>query len=251
MTVNLNMTLEQYLESLREQRGQAHQRYIELDRRIKGLEAELGISAASEIEKPAPVASPSIKTEETFSSNGKYENLSGKTRGQAALIILKEVTGRLTAREIAERLEQRGVDMSSEHAQVVLNNALGRLLKQKVVIKAKVGGVNRWSIEKTDAARLKIEKLLNANIPTNGHKSGPVTYGDIAEATLRQAGNKMHISEIMKAVNAAGLNPSRPTLSSGLIKDSKNRFKNLGGNTFVLTEWESIPAQTELSLSLG
>ncbi len=81
-------------------------------------------------------------------------------------------------------------------------------------------------------------------MPRANNGGGRLTYGDVAEATLSKANHQLHLNEILQAVNAAGLTPTKPTLATGLMRDSQKRFRNIGGNVFILTKWESNLAKT-------
>jgi hypothetical protein len=232
MTINPKMTLEEYLDSLRNLRAQVYQKYLDYDQRIKGLETDLGVETDSAI--------AITHTEPEQSVESKPTDLSGLTRKQAAIEILRREKRPLTTREIAERLELNGKDTSKDNIQISVNNALTKLLKNHVVKKRKSGTANTWVLENTELAKQAIERILTVRPTKNGGgKRGPYTYGGIAEEAIRKAGRPLHLKDITKAVNDHGLHPTRGTLSSGLVKDSKGRFKNLGGNMYTLTEWES------------
>ncbi len=61
--------------------------------------------------------------------------------------------------------------------------------------------------------------------------------GDAVEIILRKADKPLHISEIAIRLGDGGIETNARSLSGNLPQDGKKRFRNLGKNMWVLTEW--------------
>jgi hypothetical protein len=225
MALNENMTTRELLASLETE-------YAELGQVISVLRARLGTSANGH-------AKTSIIEAEPTQQNQAY-NFDGMSRAQAALAVLKKEKRPMSTKELAEILDQNGIVMSGKHAAVSLNTALTR---SGTINKIKNGSTVLWKLSDAQPKAQHASSLLR-NIDAKranqvaGRRGSELTCGNVAEATLKKAESALHINQIMQAVNAAGLFPSRATLSSVLLKDSRRRFKNEGNNTFTLREPE-------------
>jgi hypothetical protein len=65
----------------------------------------------------------------------------------------------------------------------------------------------------------------------------PMSIGEAAEKVLKKAENhELPILDILKGVHRLGVKPSRQTLTSGLIKDHRNRFERSGEGKYKLKQ---------------
>jgi hypothetical protein len=196
-----------------------------LEQKINLLEQSLGLDDNVQSSAPAQTA-PSL--------NGSQSTLSGMSREQAAIQILKKENRRIPTRELGELLEQHGLDMSSKHSLVSLNTALSRSSNIRKV--KTVNGI-AWELNGSHSDERKSVSRKN-----RGRRGSMITLGNVTEEAIRKAGHPLHVTEIRKALAVYGINPSRGTLSSGLMRDSKGRFKNIGGATYTLAKEELRPA---------
>ena len=247
MSINRDMTVAEWVGSLKDKSRVLHnvlfasnadyREKVALDELIEKVERHYESPVGSD--SHAGMATVIAKPENP--STNKPDSLTGMPRVHAALEVLKQGQRAMTIRELTDRLHAAGFDMGGT-APIALNNSLVRMQTHGIVKKQKSNGRNVWVLVQSETAKEKLAKILEMPRVGNGHQAGRPTYGDIAYDVLKKANHQMHIDEILKAVNAAGLTPTRPTLSSVLLRDTKQRFKNLGNNTFVLTEWESEQA---------
>lgn len=63
-----------------------------------------------------------------------------------------------------------------------------------------------------------------------------LTIGDAAEVVLRRATEPLHITLIAEELQKLGFNVTKDQVSTAVRKDRRNRFRNLGRNTFELNE---------------
>lgn len=71
------------------------------------------------------------------------------------------------------------------------------------------------------------------------------SIGDACEDILTNADRPIHISALVAELSKRGINTNKRSLSGNLPQDSKKRFKNLGGNTWVLTSWPESKYKSE------
>jgi hypothetical protein len=197
-----------------------------LDQKIILLEQSLGLDGEH---TPAPIQA-------AHASNGSQPSLSSMTRAQAAIEVLKKERRVVTNKELGKLLEQGGVDMSSVNALVTLNTALSR---SSQVRKLKTPAGIAWELIGSNQSA----KTSNRS-QHKGRRGSKITLGNVAENAIRKAGRPLHVKEIREALIEHGLNPSRGTLSAGLMRDSKGRFKNIGSATYTLAKEDLKPAQT-------
>lgn len=78
-------------------------------------------------------------------------------------------------------------------------------------------------------------------------RTGPGKYriavGDAAEQVLREAGQSLHLDEILKRIALLGTNPPRTSLESAMRKDSKDRFKLKGKRMYDLKTPRALPLE--------
>lgn len=83
-------------------------------------------------------------------------------------------------------------------------------------------------------------------------RTGP-TLGDKVVEVLSEAGQAMHVDHILPKLAAAGVNSSKPTVVSALLKDKDNRFKALGNNVYGLRDESDtfVPVTAETLFDSG
>jgi hypothetical protein len=234
MIIDSNLTLKEWVESLHKKSDEIHLKLLETNPDYKA-KTEID-NLIKTVEHLAASSVQHVPAQQAQEYALDLDNLSKLSRPQATLKMLMHEQRSMTTKEIVRYLAEKGIDISGT-APASISTSLARLEAQSIVKRQKRGHKSVWAIADSEKAKQKIANILQMPRGTNG--GGRLTYGDIAEETLRKATHKLHVDEILKAVNAAGLTPSKPTLASGLMRDSKKRFKNIGGNIFVLTAWDS------------
>lgn len=63
-----------------------------------------------------------------------------------------------------------------------------------------------------------------------------ITLGDAAEVVLRKAGSPLHVRSIVEELKKLGFDVTKEQVSTAVRKDRRQRFHNLGRNTFELSE---------------
>jgi uncharacterized protein YehS (DUF1456 family) len=63
-----------------------------------------------------------------------------------------------------------------------------------------------------------------------------ITTGDAAEIVLRKVGSPLHVKQIAEELKKLGFDVTKEQVSTAVRKDRRQRFRNLGRNTFELSE---------------
>ena len=75
-----------------------------------------------------------------------------------------------------------------------------------------------------------------ATVEQNGYKN--INLPDASYEVLKEAGTPLHARDIAHRVNETfGKSTNFNSIAASLPTERGHRFKNIGGNTFKLTEW--------------
>jgi hypothetical protein len=102
-------------------------------------------------------------------------------------------------------------------------------------------------VTKAPAPQTAKQPVASRQPPKRGDKrlKGGISIGDAVERILRNADAPMHWKDISSAIAKLGLRPSRQTLTSGLVRDSRKRFVRGERGMFSLAS-QSTPRQGSL-----
>lgn len=90
--------------------------------------------------------------------------------------------------------------------------------------------------EDIEALRRAIAIISGNQGAAPGRAPPGLTAGDAAEQILRNASRSMHITKVVEELKGLGLQLTKEQVSTALRKDRRKRFRNLGRNTFELSE---------------
>lgn len=77
-------------------------------------------------------------------------------------------------------------------------------------------------------------------IASNGHDAGALTMLDASYEILKAEGKKLHAAVIAQRLNENyGKTTHQNSVAARLPQDKDKRFKNIGQNTWELSEWTS------------
>jgi hypothetical protein len=199
-----------------------------LDALIKGFEEFAGFGeaslTASEPSQRTPAEPPDTPKEDASS---RYR---GMTIGDAARHFLGLQGEPRSTHDIRAGLEAGGLASS-------YNSVYARLRHRQKQVGDIVKEGSNWALQEWPVRRGRPGRStrMGRAKPTPPRPEGP-TIGDLTVQFLREAGAPLHAKEIRTKLAAHGKHPSLHTLSSGLIKDRRRRFVQLGGNVYDLAE---------------
>lgn len=225
-----------YLDELKDERSQLINEIAKLDGLIEAVESRINdiegasvtLSESGLIVNPRHQAIP----EGSDKSSGIY---AGMTIHDAAEKCLDKEKTPLTIRQIWEALVQGG---QSETKYNAVYTALWRRVDPKgnfIRFGESGWGLSSW---KVDISKLfssdKSEDIKATRRPQTRSKPSQL---DLCEKVLRDANKPMHINILIARLAEMNRPTSVHSLSSTLRQDTKKRFDNIGGNTWVLAEW--------------
>ncbi|HEX8653306.1 MAG TPA: hypothetical protein VF708_21000 [Pyrinomonadaceae bacterium] len=221
-----------------------HERRSKIDAAIdavKGILAAVGRT---------PTGSTRIRSAQDIAPDAFF----GLTIAEAAIKYLGMVRSAQTLPQIWEALKQGGLPHTKYNA---VYTALTRREQVGDVIKLPDGsyGLAEWyptnptakrqtkQNSKPQEAAAEKESPAKSNVTPIAREQGAMTQPDHCEVFLREAKKPLHITVLLTMLAGKGIITKAVNLSTPLRKDPKQRFENLGSNTWALAEWpESMKA---------
>lgn len=228
-TIMSNESLSYYeavLADLEREREQLDAQRQELDGLIEGIRGRIRRLGGLSLEEAKEVTQPQ--------SNGTKPYV-GMSIYDAAAKYLDTVKGPRTVRQIWEALTEGGLPG------IAYNAAYTALWRREAPkgeferIGEKFWGLAEWGQSGGRQAKTDVpQKTENIQVAS---KSG-MTLLDLCEAHLRYMGRPLHISALLSWLAERGQVTNADSLSSNMRKEKRQRFKNVGNNTWGLAEWK-------------
>jgi hypothetical protein len=161
-------------------------------------------------------------------------SLAGLTRREAAPVVVRAAGNWVTAREILESMGKGGLDTTAKTALLSLYPVLeGHPELQSVTGKGgkKLFGLREWERPKDHNGKPARRSLKRRWRRRNGVPS----MGDAAEKVLSEK-QPLHADDLWKAVLSMGVDTTKKNMLDGMRRDTRQRFKNLGGNIWTLQQ---------------
>lgn len=191
---------------------------------LKGIAKRLGITLNDELSTVLPEVSATNPA-----STVSDVPVAGMSRKDQAISVLKELQAWLPAKSVAEKA---GLDMSSQSSVISLYPILNDESRFRSYTREdgiKVYGLREWELPN----RGEEVQILSGTNPSR-------TIGDVVEKILTNK-QPQHAEDLVKQLAEQGIKNNKRNLSDLLSRDKKERFKNLGGNTWTLKEIPVLP----------